>query len=395
MQIDASPDLVYGLITDLPTLATLAEEAVAMEWRKGNAVCQGAVFVGHNENGAKRWSTTCTVTDAEPGRVFAFDVRYTVLPIARWQYDIAAADGGCRVTESTWDRRPGWFRKFAAPSHRCPRSGGGQHGTHSAHPAAPQATGRNPIAAADMARRDPPVAVVGAGMSGLCVAIALLRTGITDVTIYEKADEVGGTWRDNTYPGLFWTYLHGSTSTRSPPTRTGRACSRPATKSRPISGALPTASGSENGSGSAPKSSARDSRTAAGCCAPRTATESAVDFLISATGVLHRPRLPTIPGLADFGGAVFHSARWDHDVALRGRRVAVVGTGSTGVQLVCGLADVAGKTMLFQRTAHWVMKLPNPHYTRFTSMTRRRIPWLSLLAYRLYSAGYRLLRGRD
>jgi hypothetical protein len=113
VQIDASPDLVYGLITDLPTLAALAEEAVAMEWRKGNAVCQGAVFVGRNENGGKRWSTTCTVTDAEPGRVFAFDVRYTVLPIARWQYDIAAADGGCQVTESTWDRRPGWFRKIA------------------------------------------------------------------------------------------------------------------------------------------------------------------------------------------------------------------------------------------------------------------------------------------
>lgn len=111
VQIDCSPDEVYRLITDLPTLAALAEEAVAMEFRKGDSVCKGAVFVGHNENSGKRWTTKCTVTDAEPGRVFAFDVRYTVLPIARWQYDIAAADGGCRVTESTWDRRPGWFRK--------------------------------------------------------------------------------------------------------------------------------------------------------------------------------------------------------------------------------------------------------------------------------------------
>jgi hypothetical protein len=111
VQIDCSPDEVYRLITDLPTLAALAEEAVALEFRKGDSVCKGAVFVGHNENSGKRWTTKCTVTDAEPGRVFAFDVRYTVLPIARWQYDIAAADGGCRVTESTWDRRPGWFRK--------------------------------------------------------------------------------------------------------------------------------------------------------------------------------------------------------------------------------------------------------------------------------------------
>ncbi|MFZ1176958.1 MAG: SRPBCC family protein [Mycobacterium sp.] len=113
VRIDASPDVVYRLITDLPTLASLAEEAVAMDWRTGNAVSPGAVFTGHNENGGRRWSTKCTVTDAEPGRVFAFDVRHSGLPIARWQYDIVAADGGCRVTESTWDRRPGWFRKLA------------------------------------------------------------------------------------------------------------------------------------------------------------------------------------------------------------------------------------------------------------------------------------------
>lgn len=115
VHIDAGPEEVYRLITDLSTLTSLAEEAVAMDLRKGDSVCKGAVFVGRNENGDKRWSTKCTVTDAEPGRVFAFDVRYSVVPIARWRYDIeAATDGGCRVTESTWDRRPGWFRKIAS-----------------------------------------------------------------------------------------------------------------------------------------------------------------------------------------------------------------------------------------------------------------------------------------
>jgi hypothetical protein len=118
--IGARPQVVYGLITDLPTLASLAEEAVAMEWRKGDAVRPGAVFVGHNQNGGRRWNTTCTVTDAEPGRRFGFEVRYAVLPIARWQYDIEEADGGCRVTESTWDRRPGWFRKIAGRSTGVP-----------------------------------------------------------------------------------------------------------------------------------------------------------------------------------------------------------------------------------------------------------------------------------
>ncbi len=116
VEIQARPDVVYDLVTDLPTLAALAEEAVAMRWRKGDAVRPGAVFTGHNENGAKSWNTTCTVTDAEPGRRFAFDVRFAVIPIARWQYDIEEADGGCRVTESTWDRRPGWFRKLAGKS---------------------------------------------------------------------------------------------------------------------------------------------------------------------------------------------------------------------------------------------------------------------------------------
>ncbi|CAM4268669.1 Polyketide cyclase / dehydrase and lipid transport [Mycobacterium basiliense] len=113
IQIGASPQRVYGLITDLPTLASLAEEAVAMQLRKGDGIHAGAVFVGHNKNGGRRWKTTCTVTDAEPGRIFAFDVRSAMIPVSRWQYDLVTTDGGCRVTESTWDRRPGWFRKIA------------------------------------------------------------------------------------------------------------------------------------------------------------------------------------------------------------------------------------------------------------------------------------------
>ena len=117
VRINADPETVYRLITDLPTLASLAEEAQAMKWRKGDAAQPGAVFKGHNRNGFYRWSTTCTVTDAEPGRAFAFDVTYLGVPVARWRYDIIAlngtADGGCRVTERTWDRRPGWFSKTA------------------------------------------------------------------------------------------------------------------------------------------------------------------------------------------------------------------------------------------------------------------------------------------
>ncbi|MEO6793807.1 MAG: SRPBCC family protein [Mycobacterium sp.] len=109
IRIDAAPEAVYALITDLSALADCAEENVGMAWRKGDSARSGAVFVGQNRNGGRRWSTTCTVTDAEPGRSFAFDVRSAVIPVARWEYRITPADGGCQVTESMWDRRPGWF----------------------------------------------------------------------------------------------------------------------------------------------------------------------------------------------------------------------------------------------------------------------------------------------
>ena len=229
-------------------------------------------------------------------------------------------------------------------------------------------------------------------MSGLCVAIALLRSGITDVTVYEKAGEVGGTWRENTYPGLYcdipsrvyqYTFATNPNWTRMfSPGGEIQAYFR----------------------GVADRFGLRDrirfnteivsARFEGGRWVLRTdAGDEAgevfeVDFLISATGVLHHPRQPSIAGLDDFGGDVFHSARWDHDVELPGRRIAIVGNGSTGVQLVAGLAGVAGKLMLFQRTAQWVLLLPNPRYTKFARMARRRIPWLDRLAYRAYSYGF-------
>ncbi len=111
VRIDADPQAVYALITDLSTLAACAEEAAAMKWVNGDAARSGAVFKGMNRNGIRRWTTKCTVTDAEPGSSFAFDVGYFGIPVAHWRYDIARTDGGCRVTERMWDRRPGWFVK--------------------------------------------------------------------------------------------------------------------------------------------------------------------------------------------------------------------------------------------------------------------------------------------
>lgn len=107
--VEADPDAIYRLVTDLPTLTSLAVEPVAMRWVKGDSARPGAVFRGKNRNGLRRWSTTCTVSDADPGRVFAFDVDFMGIPVSHWRYDIAPVEAGCSVTERMWDRRPGWF----------------------------------------------------------------------------------------------------------------------------------------------------------------------------------------------------------------------------------------------------------------------------------------------
>lgn len=112
--INADADKIYALLTDLPTLSALAEETESMSWLGADSAARaGARFKGDNRNGKHKWSTTCTVTDAEPGRVFAFDVKHTVMQISHWRYDIEPVDGGCRVSERTWDRRPKWFQKPA------------------------------------------------------------------------------------------------------------------------------------------------------------------------------------------------------------------------------------------------------------------------------------------
>jgi uncharacterized protein YndB with AHSA1/START domain len=111
VEIAAPPAAVYALVTDLKAMSELAEETAVMRWHKGSSSAKpGAVFRGTNLNGWRRWTTTCKVTDAEPGQRFAFEVSHTRVPISRWQYDIAPSDSGCKVTESTWDRRPGWYK---------------------------------------------------------------------------------------------------------------------------------------------------------------------------------------------------------------------------------------------------------------------------------------------
>ncbi|MBP2179891.1 SRPBCC family protein [Amycolatopsis magusensis] len=112
IEVNASPQRVYELLSDLGVLAELAEEYSGHRWLDGaDKAVVGARFKGSNRRGFRRWSTTSEITDAWAGRRFAFEVTSVAgLPVSRWQYDITATETGCVVTESTWERRPGWLK---------------------------------------------------------------------------------------------------------------------------------------------------------------------------------------------------------------------------------------------------------------------------------------------
>ena len=232
-----------------------------------------------------------------------------------------------------------------------------------------------------MSERQPSVGIVGAGMSGLCQAILLRKAGITDVTIYEKSGDVGGTWRDNTYPGLSCdvpSRFYQFTFAMNPDwTRHFSPGSEIFEYFRSLTDEYALTEVIRFGV------DVVDARFTEGRWLLTTAAgeEMSHDFLIAATGVLRVPRTPAINGLAEFDGPVMHSARWNHAVDMAGKRIAVIGTGSTGVQIVCGLADSAGRLDLFQRSAQWILPLPNPSYRRWTGPMHRRMPVLSSMAY--------------
>lgn len=198
------------------------------------------------------------------------------------------------------------------------------------------------------------VIVVGAGMAGLLAAIRLIERG-DEVMLLEKGDDIGGTWRDNRYLGLTCDVpAHSYTYSFAPNPDWSRYF----------------ASGAEildYFRAVTDRYGLRDvirfgqdvvsTRWIDGGWTVETRSGEAYrgDVVIAATGVLHYPRLPDIAGLDDFAGDCFHSAQWPDGIDLAGKRVAVIGNGSTGVQLVSALADVAGEVQHFQRSPQWIM----------------------------------------
>ena len=211
--------------------------------------------------------------------------------------------------------------------------------------------------------RNERVVVIGAGMSGVLCGIALDRAGLHDYVIYEKASRLGGTWRDNTYPGLacdvpshVYSYSfepNPDWSHRfSPGPEIAHYLERTARKygvhDRIEFGCEVT------------RCERVDDRWHVGLADGRT---DVADFVITAVGVLHHPSIPAIEGMQEFEGALFHSARWDHDVDHAGRRVGVIGNGSTGVQIVGDIVDQVESLTLFQRTPQWILPGANKPYS--------------------------------
>ena len=207
----------------------------------------------------------------------------------------------------------------------------------------------------------PRIAVLGAGAGGLCMAIRLKAAGIDTFTVYEKSDGVGGTWRDNTYPGAACdvpSHLY-SFSFASKADWTRKFAEQPEILGYFESLVERFDLGPHLRFGTEVTEAHYDDAT--GTWTLRTAGAEGepdgtvtADVVVSGLGQLNRPYVPDIPGLDTFGGTVFHSARWDHDHDLRGERVGVIGIGASAIQFVPRVAVQARHTTLFQRSSNYV-----------------------------------------
>jgi cation diffusion facilitator CzcD-associated flavoprotein CzcO len=231
----------------------------------------------------------------------------------------------------------------------------------------------SPAAAGGQVSGDPVVlpvtfAIIGTGFSGLGAAIALRRAGYRDLVLLERADDVGGTWRDNTYPGCRCDVQSNlySFSFAPKPDWSETYPSQPELRAylRKIA---------------ADYGVLRDIRFGHEVLAARwedqagrwristSQGEFSARYLIAGTGALVEPSLPDIPGIGKFAGTIMHSARWDAGWSAAGKRVAVIGTGASAIQIVPVLQPEAEHLTVFQRTAPYVM----PHNNRPVTTAER------------------------
>ena len=224
------------------------------------------------------------------------------------------------------------------------------------------------------------VAIVGAGFSGIAMAIACKREGI-EFELYERAEELGGVWHANTYPGATCdvpSYLYSYSFAQR------RDWSQPCSPQQEILDYL-RATAAEYGV---------DGRVRHGCEIVRADFDSEqanwrlesssgevfmADALVLACGQLSRPAWPSIPGRSQFAGHSFHSAEWDHSYELAGKRVAVIGTGASAIQFVPPVAERVERMDVYQRTAPYMLPRRNPRYRPWVRALIARVPGVQAL----------------
>ncbi len=223
------------------------------------------------------------------------------------------------------------------------------------------------------------MAILGAGIGGLCMGIQLKKAGFHDFTLFEKAGAVGGTWRDNTYPGAACdvrSHLY-SFSFEPNPDWTRDYATQPEIlryleHCAEKYGLLPHVR-FHTEIASVHFDAARGVWRLRGT----TGQEWEAEVVVSGVGQLNRPYTPPIPGLESFGGTWFHSARWDHGHDLTGRTVAIIGNGASAIQFAPLIAPKVKRLYLFQRSANWILAKGDRPVPALERALLRRVPALA------------------
>ncbi len=224
------------------------------------------------------------------------------------------------------------------------------------------------------------IAIIGSGFSGLGMAIKLKEAGIHDFVVLERGDEIGGTWRDNTYPGCQCdvpSNLYSFSFAPNPNwTRTFPLQAEIQDYLRDVADRFGVRRFVRFGQELTAAEWDEAERVWRIEASGGTFTAK---FVISAIGGLSTPSLPEIPGLDRFQGTTFHSAQWDHEHDLRGERVAVIGTGASAIQFVPRIQPEVARLTVFQRTPPWIMPHRDRATTRFERRLFRRVPGVQRL----------------
>ncbi|WP_370249775.1 flavin-containing monooxygenase [Nocardioides sp.] len=219
------------------------------------------------------------------------------------------------------------------------------------------------------------VVIVGAGVSGIAAAVQLRKAGVTDLVILEKADTWGGTWRANTYPGCACDVPSALYSFSFAPNPDWSRLFAGQPEILAYVERVARDHDLEQHARFGVEMLGADWDDAAGHWRlATTAGEITARFLIGCAGPWNEPAVPDLPGLSEFPGEVFHSARWNHDHDLDGARVAVIGTGASAVQFVRQIQPRVEALHLFQRTAQWVLPKPDHAVPGLERWVMRRVP---------------------